>query len=246
MREKKKTLDTIEEKIKFKKVTNKQRLQEKGITIIALVVTIIILIILAGITLSELTGDGLFTKTLEAREKNQKAEATEIINLKITNMEIDSYAKTQQMPTLQYLANGFCDDNDMQYVELQSKKQATLTHIDASNAESIFVKLKKYPYEFEINSKLQLASIDGVKITEVADNSQDLIEIQSQLNMLKQEVDSLKSSNQQLSEKNEELVQNLNKTNERIDNIITDLNVSTRKALFEGKARRYSENLYTK
>ena len=44
--------------------------KEKGITLVALVVTVIILLILASVTLSMLTGDnGIISKAREAKEK---------------------------------------------------------------------------------------------------------------------------------------------------------------------------------
>ena len=50
----------------------------KGITLIALVVTIIILIILSGISISMLTGqNGILTRAAEAKEKTEKAQAEE-------------------------------------------------------------------------------------------------------------------------------------------------------------------------
>ena len=52
MRGKRKTLDKKSENLKFKKISKKQKFQERGITLIALVVTIIILLILSGVTLN--------------------------------------------------------------------------------------------------------------------------------------------------------------------------------------------------
>ena len=52
MKDKKRTLDKKNKNLKFKKIAKKQKLQEQGITLIALVVTIIILLILAGVTLN--------------------------------------------------------------------------------------------------------------------------------------------------------------------------------------------------
>ena len=46
----------------------------EGITLVALVITIIILLILAGITISSLTNTGLFGRAKEAKEKTQAAE----------------------------------------------------------------------------------------------------------------------------------------------------------------------------
>ena len=51
-----------------------REIQEKGITLIALVVTIIILLILVGVTISQITGEnGLVKKAKEAVEKYKNA-----------------------------------------------------------------------------------------------------------------------------------------------------------------------------
>ena len=55
----------------------KKSLKEKGITLIALVITIIILLILAGIAISTLTGSELFEKARLAKEKQENAEIEE-------------------------------------------------------------------------------------------------------------------------------------------------------------------------
>lgn len=51
---------------------------QKGITLVALVVTIIVLIILAGISISLVLGDnGIITKAKEARNAQANAEAAD-------------------------------------------------------------------------------------------------------------------------------------------------------------------------
>ena len=48
------------------------RKENEGITLIALVITIIVLLILAGITIATLTGNnGILTKTNEAKEQTE-------------------------------------------------------------------------------------------------------------------------------------------------------------------------------
>ena len=139
----------------------------EGITLISLVVTIIILIILASISIAMILGNnGLLNKAQTASDETKKSQATETMNLKITNIQISSYAETQELPNLQYLADKLCEDNDMEYVLTASKEHASLDKIDVTNISSIFTKLKEYPYEFEINNSLQLASIDGIQIAE--------------------------------------------------------------------------------
>ena len=52
----------------------------KGITLIALVVTIVVLLILAGITIATLTGEnGMLAKATQAKEEYQKEQAKEKI-----------------------------------------------------------------------------------------------------------------------------------------------------------------------
>ena len=152
----------------MKKIINKK---ERGITLIALVVTIIVLIVLAGISINLIFGNfGVITKEKEAKEESLKQTAKEVMNLKITSIQIENYTENKTLPSLQFLANKLCEDSDMEYVLAQSKAHASLDKIDTTNLSSIYTKLKEYPYEFEINDSLQLASIDGVKI---ADNNKD-------------------------------------------------------------------------
>ena len=56
----------------------------KGITLIALVITIIVLLILAGVTIATLTGDnGILTKAQSAKTQNDKATVKEKVDLAI-------------------------------------------------------------------------------------------------------------------------------------------------------------------
>ena len=58
----------------------------KGITLIALVITIIVLLILAGVTIAALSGDnGILTRAKEAKEKTKQAQEDE--KQKLSNME---------------------------------------------------------------------------------------------------------------------------------------------------------------
>lgn len=70
------------------KIKNKQR----GITLVALVITIIILIILAGITIAQLTGHGLFEKAKLASKETKYANAAEKVTLAV-NSSYDEIGK---------------------------------------------------------------------------------------------------------------------------------------------------------
>ena len=148
----------------------------KGITLVALIITIIILLILAGVTLKFTLGnDGIIEKTEQAADESNKQIATECINFKITTTQIDSYTKNGRNATLQELADYLCknEQGDIQYVTLESKKIASLEKITVGKSTSIFTKLNDYPYEFEINDSLQLVSIDNIKIATNTNSSEN-------------------------------------------------------------------------
>ena len=52
-------------------------MKNKGITLVALVITIIILLILAGISIATLTGSGLFEKARLAEQKSKNKQEEE-------------------------------------------------------------------------------------------------------------------------------------------------------------------------
>ena len=64
---------------------------KNGITLVALVVTIIILLILAGISISSLTKTGIFQKANEAKQKSEEAEENQTKTLNEYENELDKY-----------------------------------------------------------------------------------------------------------------------------------------------------------
>ena len=62
---------------------------QKGITLVALVITIIILLILAGISIASLTQTGLFEKAKDAKQKSENAQAEENATLENYIAQID-------------------------------------------------------------------------------------------------------------------------------------------------------------
>ena len=65
------------------------RKNEIGITLIALVITVIVLLILAGVTIVTLNGDnGILTRAQEAKNKTEEAQKEENISLKEAELEI--------------------------------------------------------------------------------------------------------------------------------------------------------------
>ena len=66
----------------MKKLNLKLKNNKNGITLIALIITIIVLLILAGVTIATLTGDnGILTRANEAKTKTENAKETELRRL---------------------------------------------------------------------------------------------------------------------------------------------------------------------
>ena len=65
--------------------------KDRGITLVALVITIIILLILATISIQSLTNTGLFQKAQEAKEKTQNAEENQSKTLNEYEDELNKY-----------------------------------------------------------------------------------------------------------------------------------------------------------
>ena len=72
------------EKLQEKNITRTKKKEEKGITLIALVITIIVLLILAGVSIAMLTGEnGILTKARLAKQKTDESGAIEKVQLAV-------------------------------------------------------------------------------------------------------------------------------------------------------------------
>ena len=72
-------------------------MNNKGITLIALVITIIVLLILAGVSIAMLTGNnGILTQAGNAKTETTKAEAVERINMVLNA----AYAEAMSVPSV--------------------------------------------------------------------------------------------------------------------------------------------------
>ena len=74
----------------------KLRMSMKGITLIALVVTIVVLLILAGVSISMLTGEnGIITQASKAKEGSEIGNEEEIVKLAVSDAKSKSYAQSE-------------------------------------------------------------------------------------------------------------------------------------------------------
>ena len=80
-------------------------INNKGITLLALVITIIILLILAGISIQAITNTGLFANAKKAKEKSMEGQLKEEISLAIQSIQTEEIYKGNSV-TLETLAGG--------------------------------------------------------------------------------------------------------------------------------------------
>ena len=156
--------------IKKEKNFNKIKLKEneKGITLIALVITIIILLILAAISIAMLTGEnGILTKASTAKEKYQISEAKEKIELALQDLRIEEESK----------GNSLTKEN-------LSKLAGNEYEISVGSTENFPVEVVQSIYKFQINDKYQveyLGEATGTIVTYKTDpegyTSQDKVTI---------------------------------------------------------------------
>ena len=115
---------------------------KKGITLISLVVTIIVLLILAGVTIATLTGDnGLLNRASEAKEKTQIASEDELRKLTMleaaTNLENQPYTdKNEDTATI---PAGFA----VSQVEGENTIADGLVIIDSNGNEFVWIPIER-------------------------------------------------------------------------------------------------------
>lgn len=75
--------------------------KENGITLVALVVTIIVLLILAGVSISMLVGDnGVASRAQDAASDTSVGNAQDAVNLAISAVQTDYYADFAEDPAI--------------------------------------------------------------------------------------------------------------------------------------------------
>ena len=130
----------------------KQNLKERvngknGITLIALVITIIVLLILAGVTIATLTGDnGILTKAQNAKEKNAQKTVEEQINLAVQASKINE---------------GLVIDKDILEQELTNNG----IEITKSGNDELPWTVKKDGYVYTISENGEIKEKEGIAIT---------------------------------------------------------------------------------
>lgn len=128
------------------------RKQNKGITLIALVITIIVLLILAGVSISTLTGEnGILSKASSAKQQTEQEEGKEVIKLAINEMMIEKMEKGENL-TIDYIG-----DHIHEKLEIE-KEDVTKNGEPVETVDVIYGE-----YEYEIDDKFNVDIIGSIK-----------------------------------------------------------------------------------
>ena len=118
--------------------------KNKGITLIALVITIIILLILAGISISMLTGqNGILNRAQEAKVKNEKSQAQEEVTIALNYLQIENETSSATLT----------QENKRKILEDELKKSAKDSTV-IINGNGYKVNHRKYDFYIDENLKL--------------------------------------------------------------------------------------------
>ena len=111
--------------------------KQKGITLIALVVTIVVLLILAGVSIAMLKGDnGIVKKAGEASSATKEANAKEKIELILNEYQTENYDKQKEL--LQFLQ--------------EKKDEGKLDEVIDNGNNKITVRVDGYTYQVDQDS----------------------------------------------------------------------------------------------
>lgn len=137
-------------------------MKNKGITLIALVITIIILLILAGVAISSLTGEnGLLKKIQKASEENSEGTAKEKLELLLLDMQAEKVSNDKYNEN-EYLTNKI-EENEMTIDGNIVTVNGWKFEIDRSVPEIVKELGKNEEY---VEPKSLIAWYDGIENTE--------------------------------------------------------------------------------
>ena len=118
------------------KISNENK-NSTGITLIALVITILVLLILAGVSIAMLTGNnGIITQATNAKTNSAKAEAIERINMALNAAYTEAMAPPSTAPSVATIqaydtglttANGYTVTAEANKVKIEYNKDGIST-----------------------------------------------------------------------------------------------------------------------
>ena len=136
--------------------TKEVKTRNKGVTLIALVVTIIVLLILAGVSIATLTGNnGILTQATRAKEESEKDEIIEQIQLDIADKQIENQGSINEDEFYEILSKyGVISDNETILTTTKGNYEILVSDIYSGNVESSLVTTPLESWEYSINGNI--------------------------------------------------------------------------------------------
>ena len=142
---------------------------QRGITLIALVITIIVLLILAGVSIAMLTGDnGILTKATESSVETEKAEISEKVNMAIQAAYANAVIADTADPSLTVgaIADQYESDNNLA-ADTVTPTEPTGDSGDTANGKLVYTSgTKTYTITLRATNNSFITSSSDVTITE--------------------------------------------------------------------------------
>ncbi len=114
--------------------------ENKGITLIALVVTIIVLLILAGVSITMLTGqNGILNRAKEAKEKTELSQKEENTTLSNYGKTIDKYISN--LPSTEYTTPYLPDETKFEIVDGTNLENGLVVREKITQSEYVWVEV---------------------------------------------------------------------------------------------------------
>lgn len=130
--------------------------RNKGITLIALVITIIILLILAAVSINLLVGEnGILNRAQTGATEYQRQAGKEKLELKVAGIDTDKLGKELRHATLAEIKAALDIDNEVESTRLES--------------DILYVILVGYPFEYTVDRNL-IIGVNGI-IEDNGDNT---------------------------------------------------------------------------
>ena len=147
------------------KVTKKMK-NAKAITLVALMVTIIVLLILAGIAISTLTGENsLLNRAKISKEKHLQSETEEKLKIKIMTLQTDIMQKEKREASLEDIENWKNQESDYYDSEI----------IGITNSTNNGNKLVSIDtYTFEVDEKLNVIGIANEDVNQKTETTYEI------------------------------------------------------------------------
>ena len=167
----------------MKNKRNKRQLTNynKGITLIVLVITIIVLLILAGVVISTLTGNnGLLQKATDAKISTTEAEGLENIQLAVMASQDKDGINTTSLAKNLSKINGLTDTNNQaitENTEITLPKSIKLNNVKYNIKEDGTIKKSLLPAEYQQVEYIESTGTQYIDTGIIPDTTLDKMEV---------------------------------------------------------------------